>query len=71
MFEGRQVLDVTRSILSGMTVWPGDPGVTLDRTATIGKGTVANVTRINMGDHSWTHMDAPLHLLTEERYCIN
>ena len=40
MFEGRQVLDVTRSILSGMTVWPGDPGVSVDRTASIGKGSV-------------------------------
>jgi arylformamidase len=63
MFEGRQVLDVTRSILSGMTVWPGDPGVSVDRTASIGKGSVANVTRINMGVHSGTHMDAPLHFI--------
>lgn len=27
MFDGRQVIDVTRSIISGMTVWPGDPGL--------------------------------------------
>ena len=63
MFDGRQVIDVTRSIISGMTVWPGDPGVAVDRTASIGEGSVANVTRINLGVHSGTHMDAPLHFI--------
>lgn len=35
----------------------------MDRTASIGEGSVANVTRINLGVHSGTHMDAPLHFI--------
>ncbi|HOK42846.1 MAG TPA: cyclase family protein [Thermoclostridium caenicola] len=63
MFEGRQVIDVTRKILSGMTVWPGDPGVLVERTDSISDGAVANVSRISLGVHSGTHMDAPLHFI--------
>lgn len=63
VFEGRQILDVTRKIISGMTVWPGDPGVVAERTASISKGSVANVSRISLGVHSGTHMDAPLHFI--------
>lgn len=63
MFEGRQVIDVTRRILSDMTVWPGDPGVLVERTDSIAEGAVANVSRISMGVHSGTHMDAPLHFI--------
>jgi len=63
MFEGRRVIDVTRKIISGMTVWPGDPGVEVERTSSISKGSVANVSRISMGVHSGTHMDAPLHFI--------
>jgi arylformamidase len=46
-----------------MTVWPGDGGVTVVRVASIGEGSMANVSRINMGVHSGTHMDAPLHFV--------
>lgn len=63
MFEGRQVIDVTRRIVSGMTVWPGDPGVVAERTSSISDGSVANVSRLSLGVHSGTHMDAPLHFI--------
>lgn len=63
MFEGRQIFDVTRSILNDMTVWPGDPGVLVERTSSIGEGSAYNVSRMNLGVHSGTHMDAPLHFI--------
>lgn len=63
MFSGREIIDVTRRIASGMTVWPGDPEVLVERTASISEGSAANVSRVTMGVHSGTHMDAPLHFI--------
>jgi len=67
VFEGRRVIDVTRRILSGMTVWPGDPVVLVERTDSIAEGAVANVSRFSMGVHSGTYMDAPLHFIDDGR----
>ena len=63
MFEGRTVFDVTRKIMNGMTVWPGDPGVSVFRSVSIKDGSDANVSRMDMGVHTGTHMDAPLHFI--------
>lgn len=58
-----KVFDVTRPILTGMTVWPGDEGVVLERTASISEGSTVNVSRVQMGVHTGTHVDAPLHFI--------
>lgn len=63
MFEGRKVYDVTFNIKNGMTVWPGDAGVTVGRSLSIKEGEVANVSRMELGVHAGTHMDAPLHFI--------
>lgn len=63
MFSGRRVYDITRPMQTGMTVWPGDDGVKIVRTVSISEGSPCNVSRINMGVHSGTHMDAPLHFI--------
>jgi Putative cyclase. len=63
MFEGRRIIDATRKIVAGMTVWPGDPGVGVERTCSIEEGSDVNVSRINLGVHTGTHMDAPLHFI--------
>ncbi len=65
MFEGKRVFDVTRKIVSGMTVWPGDSPVKLEQTSSIARGDIVNVTRMDMGVHTGTHMDAPLHFLDQ------
>lgn len=63
MFEGKTIYDVTYKIMTGMTVWPGDDGVSVGRTLSIDEGGAANVSRMDLGVHSGTHMDAPLHFL--------
>lgn len=63
MFEGSKIIDATRRIISGMTVWPGDPGVLVERSSSIHEGAVANVSRVCLGVHTGTHMDAPLHFI--------
>lgn len=58
-----KLIDVTRPIFTGMTVWPGDEDVIIERTSFISKGDAANISRLHAGVHAGTHVDAPLHFL--------
>ncbi|MBN2503615.1 MAG: cyclase family protein [Anaerolineales bacterium] len=55
--------DITLTISPDLVVWPGDPAVELERVEKIEAGADANVSRINMGVHTGTHVDAPYHFL--------
>ena len=46
-----------------MVTYPGDPVVQLERAASIGAGDTVNVTRLDFGVHSGTHVDAPVHFI--------
>jgi arylformamidase len=48
---------------SGMVHWPDNPPVSIERMLDIERGDVANVSKLSMGAHTGTHMDAPLHFL--------
>src|SRR5579872_70242 len=48
-----------------MVHWPGDPPVVIDRVQSIEHGDSANVSQVNMGLHTGTHMDPPLHYVRE------
>ncbi len=56
-----KVYDVSVLIEEGMAVWPSDPGLSIELASSMAKGDRANVTRIEMGAHTGTHMDAPFH----------
>lgn len=56
-------IDISVPVRAGMAVWPGDPQVELERLQDITEGDEANVSRIAMGAHSGTHVDAPLHYI--------
>jgi arylformamidase len=56
-------IDISVNVREGMPLWPGDPGVCLERTMDQAKGDVCTVTRATMGAHTGTHMDAPLHFV--------
>jgi arylformamidase len=58
-----EILDVSVPIRTGMVTYPGDPPVLLERVRSIADGAVANLTRVDMGAHSGTHVDAPVHFL--------
>jgi arylformamidase len=59
----RAWIDISRPLVSGMTVWPGDPAVSVERISSIADGGVANLSAISMCLHTGTHVDAPLHFL--------
>jgi arylformamidase len=58
-------IDVTLDIKSGMLHWPGDPPVILERVHDMRQGDEVNLSRITMGVHSGTHVDAPVHFIKE------
>ena len=55
--------DVSVPIRAGMPIYEGNPGVELERTSSIAAGDPANVSRLTLGVHTGTHVDAPLHFI--------
>jgi len=56
-------IDISVPLRSGMVVWPGDPGVKIERVSAIGNGDPMNMSSVSMCLHTATHVDAPLHFL--------
>ncbi len=46
-----------------MVVWPGNPAVSLEPVLSLARGDAANVSRLTLGTHTGTHVDAPRHFL--------
>jgi len=46
-----------------MITYPGDPVVRMERVASIAAGAAMNLTRLDFGTHSGTHIDAPIHFV--------
>jgi len=53
--------DVSVPLRTGIVVYPGDPRFSIERVMSVGAGDVANVSRMDLGVHTGTHVDAPLH----------
>jgi arylformamidase len=60
-----EILDISVPIRPGMAVWPGDTPVALQRTSSMADGAHANGSRIDLGVHTGTHVDAPLHFIAD------
>jgi arylformamidase len=59
------IYDVSVPITSRMAVWPSDPSVKLTPTAHAArdKSHTVRITKIEMGSHTGTHIDAPWHMV--------
>ena len=58
-----QIYDVSVPLSAGTPTYPGDPGIEIKQWLTLADGDVANVSLINFGLHSGTHVDAPAHFI--------
>ncbi|WP_173921525.1 cyclase family protein [Agromyces sp. Marseille-P2726] len=58
--------DLSHPIESGMQVYPGDPGVHLAPALELERDGAA-VTRLDLGSHTGTHVDAPAHTVAGGR----
>jgi len=59
------LIDISVTVRSGMVHWPGDPAIKISSIHSIRKGDAANVSKIDMGSHTGTHMDAPYHFIQQ------
>ena len=59
----REFYDLTHIINKNIPVYPGDPKPTFEPVTTIGKDANTNITRITMGSHTGTHVDAHKHFI--------
>jgi arylformamidase len=57
--------DISLTVSPDLPTWPGDPGIVLELTEKIEDGDNANVSRLDMGVHTGTHVDAPFHFLND------
>jgi arylformamidase len=54
-------IDVSVGIRDGMVHWPDDPAIRVEKALDMERGDVATVSRISLGVHTGTHVDAPIH----------
>jgi arylformamidase len=59
--------DISLTISPDLPIWPGDPGLELEKISSMDEGADANVTRISAAVHLGTHVDAPHHFLNDGR----
>jgi arylformamidase len=53
--------DISLPVSAGMPVWPGDPAIRIEQVSSV-RHDGLNVSRLEMGTHTLTHMDAPRHV---------
>jgi len=60
-----KIIDVTVPLSPELPTFPGDPPVQIESTHRIADGQPYNVTRLTIGSHAGTHVDAPYHFLAD------
>jgi arylformamidase len=58
-------LDISVPLRNRMPHWPGDIPVQVGQTMDMGRGDVCNLRTLSMSAHAGTHIDAPLHFVTD------
>ena len=58
-------IDISVPLYTGMAHWPDNPPVRIERMMDLARGDAANVSKIELGAHTGTHMDAPRHFLAD------
>ncbi len=58
---GKKHYDVTIEISEDSVVYPGDPLVRIGEYRSIRHGDVCNISKLTLGSHTGTHVDAPKH----------
>lgn len=58
-----QIYDVSVPLSANTPTYPGDPGIQIKQWLRLANGDPANVSQMNFGVHSGTHIDAPVHFI--------
>ncbi len=57
------IYDISVPISPELPVWPGDPPVQVTQVQHLDRGDPMTLTRLQMGTHTGTHVDAPAHFV--------
>ena len=60
-----KIIDITIPLSEQTPVWEGEKGISIDHMKRIGHQSDFNVSRIELGVHSGTHIDSPFHALED------
>ena len=60
-----RLYDISLTVTPGLPVWPGDPKFSIERMSDMRTGAAATVSRVAMGVHTGTHIDAPAHFIRD------
>jgi arylformamidase len=58
-------IDISVPLHNNLVHWPGNPPFEMELVQSIKQGNAANLSKISMGAHSGTHVDAPYHFIQE------
>ena len=58
---GKKIYDISRNVTQDLVIWPGDVNVSISKSSSFEAGDGVQVSRIEMGLHTGTHIDAPRH----------
>lgn len=61
------IYDITIPVSADVPIYEGDPPAVIDICSAIAQGDPANVSRLNFGAHTATHVDAPNHFIDGTR----
>lgn len=59
------IYDISLPISEALVVWPGDPPIRISQPSHLDRGDLATVTRLDLGAHTGTHVDAPAHFVPD------
>ena len=65
MSPAARIYDISMPIRNGGLVYPNNPPISITAVQSIAAGATANVSRIDLGSHTGTHVDAPKHFIDE------
>src|ERR1700676_801602 len=60
-------IDISVPLHMGMAYWPDSSPVLIERIEHIDRGDTANVSKLSLGAHTGTHLDAPVHFFPDGR----
>jgi len=56
-----KIFDISVPVATGGTVYPGNPEIRIEPASQVSKGASSNVSRVSLGSHTGTHVDAMKH----------
>ncbi len=62
--NAKEIIDISIPLYTGMMVYPGNPEIEVLRVQDIECGGSSNVSRLTLGSHTGTHIDAPSHCVS-------